>query len=617
MATPSTTPPHAAEHFPTTTTAYAILVTRNWSMTTDSAYKRRLHGWLSYAIASEAFVIVSVTLFLPICLEQFARDNGFLLPDKTERCVPVSIGGPGDKDMQSASGDNSARCVVKLGWWWVDSASFSLYVYSISVALQALTVISMGGIADYPPFRKRLLLGFGTMGFSAAILFLVLPSTSPVWFLSALFAITANVGFGASFVAMNAFLPSLAKDAPEVKAITSEIRDAREAEFVSDPRSALGEEAGNGYSQDDLEGGNNPHLNGHSNGRSLAEGETDSDTLAPLIQRDSSPEVISLKKRYDEELSRATSRISSLGVALGYGAGILMAIVSLVPVTKLHGSTFSLRLAIGLSGVWWALWTIPAAIWLPGGRGGNGWVSSNGDGGFSVKAEVVAAWKKLGGMLWWSEIVRLRNTFKFLAAWFLLSDGFTTITSTALLFAKTTLNMPSPSLLLIGILTPLSGITGSLAWPYLQKRYKWSNLKILTILVVMISMVPIYGCLGFLPIFQGALKFGGLTTPGEMYVLAVYFGSLYGAFQGYARAFYAELLPPGEEARWFGLFSVTDKSSSFLGPLVVGVIADLTGNIRYAFFFLAFMIWLAVPILSNVDVEGGRKDARAYVGETN
>ena len=109
---------------------------------------------------------------------------------------------------------------------------------------------------------------------------------------------------------------------------------------------------------------------------------------------------------------------------------------------------------------------------------------------------------------------------------------------------------------------------------------------------------------------------------------------VYGAFQGYARAFYAELLPPGEEARWYGLFSITDKvgisslrstclhsritqSSSFIGPLVVGVISDLTGNIRYAFFFLVFMIWLAVPILVRVDVEQGRKDAQAYDYHSN
>jgi len=45
---------------------------------------------------------------------------------------------------------------------------------------------------------------------------------------------------------------------------------------------------------------------------------------------------------------------------------------------------------------------------------------------------------------------------------------------------------------------------------------------------------------------------------------------VYGAFQGYARAFYAELLPPGEEARWYGLFSITDKVSfSFFSFLLL------------------------------------------------
>jgi len=130
------------------------------------------------------------------------------------------------------------------------------------------------------------------------------------------------------------------------------------------------------------------------------------------------------------------------------------------------------------------------------------------------------------------------------------------------------------------------------------------------LLVIMASMIPAYGCLGFF--FQGRTKFGGLTTQEEMFGLAVYFGSVYGAFQGYARAFYAELLPPGEEARWYGLFSITDKSSSFIGPLVVGLISDLTGNIRYAFFFLVFMVWSAVPILMWVNVEQGREDAQAY-----
>ena len=55
------------------------------------------------------------------------------------------------------------------------------------------------------------------------------------------------------------------------------------------------------------------------------------------------------------------------------------------------------------------------------------------------------------------------------------------------------------------------------------------------------------------------------------------------------------------------------KSSSFLGPLVVGIIADATGNIRYAFFFLFGMILAAVLPLLVVDVAQGRKDAEKYV----
>ena len=57
------------------------------------------------------------------------------------------------------------------------------------------------------------------------------------------------------------------------------------------------------------------------------------------------------------------------------------------------------------------------------------------------------------------------------------------------------------------------------------------------------------------------------------------------------------------------------QSSSFLGLLVVGLISDATGNIRYTFFFLVFMVWLAVPVLLSVNVEQGRTDARNYHAE--
>ena len=223
---------------------------------------------------------------------------------------------------------------------------------------------------------------------------------------------------------MNAYLPTLAKEAPEVLRILHELQS----------NDRLSSSLDHGHTPTSLE-----HLPPQDHDHDHEHEAPDA--RAPLIHRaPASEEVAALKAQYDAELSRATSQISSLGIALGYGAGIVLLIVALIPVTILHGSTFALRLAIGLSGVWWALFSIPAMVWLPSGDKGGGvdvyesvvgeaWVDDDevevvqSEGEWSVWREIVGAWKRLGSMLRWREIKKLRNTFKYLAAWFFLSDG--------------------------------------------------------------------------------------------------------------------------------------------------------------------------------------------------
>jgi UMF1 family MFS transporter len=104
---------------------------------------------------------------------------------------------------------------------------------------------------------------------------------------------------------------------------------------------------------------------------------------------------------------------------------------------------------------------------------------------------------------------------------------------------------------------------------------------VLTLLIIAASIIPLYGVIGlFAP--RGARW--GLRVPEEMFVLAVYFGALYGAFQSYARALYAEIIPPGEEARWYGLFSITDKVCVFFRPQVI-VSRPLIGGPATVFVF--------------------------------
>lgn len=215
-------------------------------------------------------------------------------------------------------------------------------------------------------YRKPLLFGFAALGSVSSLCFLLLPSSSPIWPLSGFLTVLANIGFGASIVVLNSYLPRLA--------------------LSSLPFSDHGD---------------------------------------------------------SEKLSRATARISSLGIALGYAAGILLLLVTVLPVQRAGGSTNALRFAIGGSGAWWALFSVPALLLLPGAKEfektRKASVAEESEGlltseaapeaspvvaaKWTLRQEVVDAWKRLGDMLRWENIRRLRNTFRYLAAWFLLSDG--------------------------------------------------------------------------------------------------------------------------------------------------------------------------------------------------
>ena len=133
--------------------------------------------------------------------------------------------------------------------------------------------------------------------------------------MSALLGICANVGFGASVVAMNAYLPTLARASEEVVTSYALLHATLDGE-----------------------------------GSVLRGASTEDQASEPLLAgQQERADVAALRSDYNATLSRTTSRISSQGIALGYAAGIIMLFVALIPGNLLHGTTFALRLAIGLS----------------------------------------------------------------------------------------------------------------------------------------------------------------------------------------------------------------------------------------------------------------------------
>ncbi|GAA5828766.1 hypothetical protein JCM11251_005864 [Rhodosporidiobolus azoricus] len=536
-------------------------------------YERLVRGFYAYAVASEVYIIVSASLFLPILLLAYAQANGKVAPEHLVGCGLSSS----DNGGEGREGGDGERCDVRLMGVWLDTASFSLFTYSASVLLQALTVISMGSLADSPHTRHRLLLTFAFLGSSLLLFFLILPETSIFWPLCTVLTIGANVCFGASIVCLNSYLPKIGRLAP------SSLEALHPSLSLSPSASSAG-----------------PSSNA-------------TDT-------------------YRSALALSTSRISGRAIAAGYAAGIGV-LVALLPVVKWLSSggggskSWPLRVAIAISGGWWAIGTVPAAFWLrpcpvltskPSASTGRLNMKKESLPSASFVESVKEGWRGLFRQM--GEWRLLPQTFVFLGAWFILSDAYATITSTAMLFAKTELHLPNTSLILIAILSPLTGIVGAVLFPLLQARGGFSlssirfsrtsestsastsplsNKAMLLLLVLLTLLVPLWGLIH-------------LDKAGEMYALACVFGALYGSFQGYARAVFSGVVPRAEAGRWFSLYSITDKSSSFLGPALVGIITNATGNIRSGFLIILTLFLLAIPILYVVDVDKGGEDAERY-----
>lgn len=225
--------------------------------------------------------------------------------------------------------------------------------------------------------------------------------------LTALLTIVGNAAYGTSIVCANAFLPGLAREDPEIQAAHKlaqrvEQHDVDEEELeLAQSRASLDDEARRllpAVIPDRLE--------------NVIHSISTTDLADPPL----SPGPMA---HYTSLLSLNISRISSIGTALGFLSGVSVLALLIIPVTLMGGTTSSLRVAVGVSAMWWAAFTIPAWLGLPGGDPTDKLASAAG----STGGGLAQGWKRVGSMIRPSEVRKLPNLFIFLFAWIFLSDG--------------------------------------------------------------------------------------------------------------------------------------------------------------------------------------------------
>ncbi|KAH7394036.1 autophagy-related protein 22-2 [Phaeosphaeria sp. MPI-PUGE-AT-0046c] len=564
---------------------------------------RELSGFYMYGWAAEVFVVCGIGSFIPVTLEQLARENGVLLSDRTTPCKaprPAILPSFSTSSFDALSRPNpeKGQCVVHILGVEINTASFAMYTFSISVLIQALLIISMSGAADHGRFRKKFLLGFAFVGSIATMLFL--PIVPKLYILGALLAIIANTCFGASFVLLNSFLPLLVRFHPTVRypdsSTESSFTDEDEDHLATPTQERIVREA---------------HWANHQSAHENVLDEVADATTALLPSNPSRADLTSPRVKSSvapsQELALST-KISSYGIAIGYIAALLVQTIGIVVVLLFQTSTFGLRLVLFIIGAWWFIFTLPSARWLRPRPGPPLHLPPQTTKFRTALAYFTYSWKALARTATHARL--LKDVLLFLAAWFLLSDSIATVSGTAVLFAKTTLEMPNAMLALINVIATLCGVLGAFTWSRISSLFGLTPVQTILCCIFLFELIPLYGLLGYIPAIQ-RLGYLGLQQKWEMYPLGAVYGFVLGGLSSYCRSLFSELIPRGYEAQFYALYAITDKGSSVFGPAIVGAITDRFGEIRPAFWFLAVLVGLPFPIMLFVDVNRGRDEAEA------
>jgi UMF1 family MFS transporter len=286
---------------------------------------------------------------------------------------------------------------------------------------------------------------------------------------------------------------------------------------------------------------------------------------------------------YDKILTKIASPkkfsiISNQGYAWGYAGGgllfIVNALMSIYPESfGLASQAEAIRVSFLMVSIWWLLFLIPLLV--------NFKETTNDQ---RLKSIVISSLKNIVTTL--KSVYQYKNAFLFLIAFFLFIDGAHTVIYLASTFALN-LGLETSSIIQALILVQLVAFPATLIWGYVANRF--GDKLVLYLTISSYIFIIIYSTT--------------LSSALEFYLLAAWVGCVQGGIQGSSRGYFGKLIPKEKAGEFFGLYNVMGRAGAILGPLLVGSLLTLYGNVRIALLPIAILFIIGGLLLTRVKNE--------------
>ena len=286
---------------------------------------------------------------------------------------------------------------------------------------------------------------------------------------------------------------------------------------------------------------------------------------------------------YDKILTKITSPnnfsiISNQGYAWGYFGGgalfLLNALMSIYPSSfGLASQAEAIRVSFLMVSIWWLLFLIPLFL--------NFKETKTEQHSISVFS---SSFKNIFNTL--KSVYQYKNAFLFLIAFFLFIDGAHTVIYLASTFALN-LGLETSSIIQALILVQFVAFPATLLWGYVANKY--GDKLVLYITIASYICIIVYSTT--------------LSSAFEFYLLAAWVGFVQGGIQGSSRGMFGKLIPKEKAGEFFGLYNVMGRAGAILGPLMVGTLLTLYGNVRIALLPIAVLFIIGGLLLTRVKNE--------------
>jgi len=278
----------------------------------------------------------------------------------------------------------------------------------------------------------------------------------------------------------------------------------------------------------------------------------------------------------DVSTDERMDKVSTRGYAFGYIFSVIPFGISLL-VVLLMGMDNPVGYQIGfiITALWWGVLTIP--------------ILKNVKQVYYVDPEpdpVKNSFKRL--MTTFGNIRQHRTVFLFLIAYFLYIDGVDTIIKMVVPYATSVLGSNAlDTFTLLGILLVIQIIAFPFAILYgnLAKKYSARIMIIVGIVTYIIACIAAYF----------------ISSVWHIFILGALIGSAQGGIQALSRSYYAKIIPKQNSNEFFGFYNIFGKFAAIIGPALMALTTDITGNAQYSIFSIiplfvgGLLVFLRLP----------------------